>query len=287
MKAEPAQTTAIRRALLWWFRWPGNPYVTINVAVDFAPAQAYLAALGPPRVTVNHVVAAAIARTLAKFPSANARVVGKRIVRPPHVGIAMPVSLLGHAGGERSEVALALLERAETLTLRQVADATTKTVAAEREGKPQNALVRRITRLVEAAPEPIVSGTLGLLDRAMQRSAVARQVYGRVPITTGLSNAGAAMGRPPGMLFRGADIALPQRIVHIGTFWGFSAVQDEVVAVDGRPVVRPMLPVLFLFDHRLLDGVMSARILSHFGEILRNPAAEFGLDGHRAPGRPS
>jgi pyruvate/2-oxoglutarate dehydrogenase complex dihydrolipoamide acyltransferase (E2) component len=279
MKAD----SAVRRGLLWWFRWPSNPYVTVNFAVDFTNARAWLAALPPPRVTIHHLVAGAIARTLAAYPVANARIVGDRIVPADHVGIAMPVSLLGHGGEESRELGMAVLERAETRTLREVAEATTRVVSEERRGAAQNPFIQSVIKVIEASPTPVVSGGLSLLDRMMRRQAVAERVYGMVPVTTGLSNAGAAIARPRGMLFRGADIAIPQRLVHIGTFWGTSAIQDEVIAVDGAPAVRPMLPVLFLFDHRLIDGVMAARVITRFGEIVMDPAKEFGSDGSRRP----
>jgi pyruvate/2-oxoglutarate dehydrogenase complex dihydrolipoamide acyltransferase (E2) component len=274
----------VRRALLWWFGWPANPYVTVNFAVDFSTALAYLDGLGVPRVPVGALVAAAIGRVLSEHPQANARVVGGRIVHPGHVGIAMPVNLLGHPGEARRELAVAIVERVESRSLREVAEASRATVSAERTGAPQNAFIRRLLGVVEGAPQPVVDRTLGLLDRAMGRASVAARIYDRVPLTTALSNAGAAIEPAPGMLFRGADVAIPQRIVHIGTFWGLSAVQDEVIAVDGVPTVRPMLPVLFLFDHRLIDGVLGARVATRMATILRDPAAVFGATGDRRPG---
>ena len=41
--------------------------------------------------------------------------------------------------------------------------------------------------------------------------------------------------------------------------WEHPLYADEVVAIGGKPVVRPMLPLLLLFDHRLIDT--SARAL--------------------------
>ncbi|MFN7146670.1 MAG: 2-oxo acid dehydrogenase subunit E2 [Myxococcota bacterium] len=56
--------------------------------------------------------------------------------------------------------------------------------------------------------------------------------------------------------------------------------------MDGAPAVRPMLPVLFQFDHRLVDGVLGARIATRFGAVLRDPASVFGPDGTRMPAPP-
>ncbi|MDP2305134.1 MAG: 2-oxo acid dehydrogenase subunit E2 [Pseudomonadota bacterium] len=272
-----------RRALLWWFAWPSNPYVTVNFAVEFSGALAYLEGLGEPRVSVGALIAATIGRVLEEHPQANARIVGRRIVTSEHVGIAMPVNLLGHAAGERREVGMALVEKVETLSLREVAAASRATVRAERAGATENPFMRQLLGILEGAPQRVVDATLATIDRAMDRSALAERIYGRYPVTTALSNAGAAIGKTPGMIFRGADIAIPQRLVHIGTFWGVTSIQQEVVVLDGAPAVRPMLPVLFLFDHRLIDGVMGARIAARFGAILRDPAAAFGADGERRP----
>lgn len=277
------KVSVVRRGLLWWFAWPSNPYVTVNFVVDFAPARAWLDALDEPKVSVGALVAATVARVLAEHPAANARIVGREIVQPDHVGIAMPVNLLGHGGERRRELGLALVERAETLSLREMAEAARATVHAERAGRAQNAFLKGLLDFAEEAPQRVVEGTLGALDRAGRRPALAHRLYERFPITTALSNAGAAVGDAPGMLFRGADMAIPQRLVHIGTFWGIAGIQDEVVAVAGAPAVRPMLPVLFQFDHRLVDGVLGARIATRFGAILRDPAAVFGPDGTRTP----
>ena len=56
-------------------------------------------------------------------------------------------------------------------------------------------------------------------------------------------------------------------------------VQDEVIPVDGRPEVRPVLPVILVFDHRLFDGVMASRLLTRFASMLQDPASVFGPDG--------
>lgn len=271
--------SVVRRALVWWFRPPQNPYVTVNFAVDVGEARAYLARLGEPRVSMNALVVAAIARVLKSFPAANARIVGRHVQRVERVGVAMPVNLIGHGAEEQREVSMAVLPDVDRMTLREVAAASTRTVRAEREGSAQNGMIRRILTLAETVPVPVLHGVLHTMDRAHRHRPLARHLYEQVPVTTALSNAGAAMKETPGMLFRGADIAIPPRLVHIGTFWGLSAVQDEVVAWKGVPTVRPMLPVLFLFDHRLIDGVLGSRIATRFGQILMDPSEEFGPDG--------
>lgn len=279
--------TAVRRALLWWFQTPADAHVSINFAIDFRAARAYLAALEDgdgPRVTVQHLLVAAIGRTLQAHPLANAQVVSNRIVMRDRVGVAMPVNLLGHAGGSKRELGVAVVRDAGKQTLRQVAAATRTEVHTEREGQSTNRIVGALTRLAEAVPQPLFFRTMDAVERLNRLPPARERLFEALPVTTLLSNAGAPFAQQPGVLFRGGALSPPQRLAHVGTIWGVSTVQDEVVAVDGRPEVRPMLPLLMLFDHRLIDGVAAGRVALHFAAILQDPAGEFGADGRRPGG---
>ncbi len=271
----------VRRALTWWFRWPANPWVACNFAVDFLAGRTYLASLAGeegPRVSLNHLVAASIARTLREFPKANGRVIGRKIVLAEHVGIVMPINLVGHGGAE-NELSMALVTDVDQLTLCALAEVSRARVAAERTGRPTDPVVRALLGLAEHAPGPVFRGALGVFDRALKSPVIGGAFYRKVGVTTGLSNAGAAFSTQSGLLFRGASVAPPQRLFQVGTFWGASAVQDEVIPVDGVPTIRPMLPVIMLFDHRLIDGVMAGRVATRFGEILMHPGEHFGAHG--------
>jgi pyruvate/2-oxoglutarate dehydrogenase complex dihydrolipoamide acyltransferase (E2) component len=291
-RAAPADATGgdtlIRRFLLWMFRWPATAYFTFSMAVDVTEAQAYLRRLAAgdgPRVTLNHLVAATIGRTLTDHPAANGRIIGRRIVQPDHVGVAMPVSLIGHSGGKTKELSMAVVANIDTRTLRDIAQETTRTVAAEREGKAQNPFVRWLTEMGEALPTSAMHRSLDGFARAMGHRPFAEAVYKKMPATTALTNPGATFKKIEGAVFRGGAFTLPSRGFHLGTVWGLSAIQDEVIAVNGAPEVRPMLPVMTLIDHRLIDGVRAASMLLRFVEIMQAPEEHFGTDGRqKGPG---
>ena len=272
----------LRKGLLWWFAPPASPWVSVLLAVDIAPAQAWLAERrareGERAPGLHHLVAGAIARTLRDFPDANAGVVGDRLVRHPQVGLAMPVNRLrpGEPEGEGNALGLALIERAETKSLEELAAETRRVVREERAGRVTNPLLRTLERAVGAAPQAVVNRTLDALDRAATTPGAAGALHARVPVTTALSNAGAAFRAPEGAWLRAVHLSIPPRLVHLGTFWGLSAVQSEVVPVEGVPAVRPVLPVLHLFDHRVIDGYRDAQLLGRFTEILRAPWETFG-----------
>jgi pyruvate/2-oxoglutarate dehydrogenase complex dihydrolipoamide acyltransferase (E2) component len=285
-----AEASIIRKFALWWFRQPGGiSHVSVNVQIDAGPMLAYLAALSAaragqqPKITVQHVLAGAIGRALHAVPAANARVVGDRIVPQAHVGLAMPVNLLGRGAAEGeaagAELGMAIVEQVDRRSLVEISGATHRAVEGERTGRSTNRFVGAVKHLGARLPQPALDLGLDLLARGARSRRLQRPAEALLPVTAGLTNPGAALGQAPGARFMGAAFSLPNALVHVGTVWGITGVQDEVVAVGGRPEVRPMLPVLLLFDHRLIDGVRAGRLLHRFAEILAAPALWFGPDG--------
>lgn len=54
---------------------------------------------------------------------------------------------------------------------------------------------------------------------------------------------------------------------------GFGAVRDAVVAVDGSPVVRPVVQATLAADHRTSDGIQGAAFLAAIDRRLHDPGA--------------
>ncbi len=278
--------TPFRKAMIWAFRAPGSPYVTLNASVDFGAARDYLARLnGGEHVSVQHLLVGAISQVLREYPEANARVVG-RIVPTERIGVVMPVNLIGHSGGANGALGVAIIEDADTLSLRGIAARCSAHVNTERGGGASNRLMGGLLRLADRAPRRVLEATLDAFFLAVDSERVLRRIERIFPATTMLSNAGAVLGRDveAGMMFRSATMFVPPKLSWLGTLWATSFVQDEVVPVHGVPRVRPMLPVIFIFDHRLIDGVLAGRILVRFGQIIQDPAAVFGEDGNDEPG---
>ena len=53
-------------------------------------------------------------------------------------------------------------------------------------------------------------------------------------------------------------------------------VYDRVVAVDGKPGVRPMMTMTLSSDHRVVDGAKAAEFLSELAEAIREPEKWLG-----------
>ena len=272
--------SVIRKFLLWWFDAPFSPWVSTSGAVDFRAAQAYLAELAEgegPKVSIQHLICAAVARALKSVPEANARIIGQRIFPQKHVGIAMPVNLLGHKAGKSRELSMTVVAKVETMSLRELAAATQKVVKQERSGQMSNPFLRYMLNISEYLPQSVGNRFLNRFDGLMRNPTFAQKVYELFPITTGVTNPGSVI--PPdleGVLFRGTAINIPDRMIHVGTLWGFSAIQKEVLAINDEPRVCPVLPVMVTWDHRLIDGVKASQLILRFANIIQDPEAEFG-----------
>jgi pyruvate dehydrogenase E2 component (dihydrolipoamide acetyltransferase) len=63
-----------------------------------------------------------------------------------------------------------------------------------------------------------------------------------------------------------AIISLPQAAILAA-----GSITDRVVAIDGKPAVRPMMTLTLSCDHRVVDGVRAAMFMNDVAEALREP----------------
>jgi pyruvate dehydrogenase E2 component (dihydrolipoamide acetyltransferase) len=110
----------------------------------------------------------------------------------------------------------------------------------------------------------------GVLDIAEELAALAAELRagGRVP-TSSKGGAGFTVSDYSG--FGERWVAPLVRSPEVACL-GVGAVEEEVVAVDGRPVVRAGLPLVLSADHRLLDARQMAAFRRLVGELLEDPA---------------
>jgi pyruvate dehydrogenase E2 component (dihydrolipoamide acetyltransferase) len=54
-----------------------------------------------------------------------------------------------------------------------------------------------------------------------------------------------------------------------------TAVKDRVVAVNGKPEVRPVLRLCATFDHRIVDGSAAGRLSQIITRLVANPGPAF------------
>jgi pyruvate dehydrogenase E2 component (dihydrolipoyllysine-residue acetyltransferase) len=111
--------------------------------------------------------------------------------------------------------------------------------------------------LAELAHEIVV-----LSQAARERRLRPDQLAGPTLTVNNFGSLGTWMGTP---------IVRPPEVVNLGV----GAIRDRVVAVDGAPVVRPIMVLSVAADHRVLDGDGLAAFVDDVAKLLEDPVLLF------------
>jgi pyruvate dehydrogenase E2 component (dihydrolipoamide acetyltransferase) len=98
-----------------------------------------------------------------------------------------------------------------------------------------------------------------LIDRARRQMLSASDLGGGSFTITNFGSYGTWLGTP---IIRAPEVAIV----------GFGRIQQSVLAIDGAPAVRPVLPISVATDHRVNDGIHLAAFLDTVTELLSSPS---------------
>jgi pyruvate dehydrogenase E2 component (dihydrolipoamide acetyltransferase) len=101
-----------------------------------------------------------------------------------------------------------------------------------------------------------------LANAARERRLRPDQIAGATLTVNNFGSLGTWMGTP---------IVRPPEVVNVGV----GAIREQVVAVEGAPVVRPTLVLSTAGDHRVLDGDTLAAFVNDVAYLLENPVLLF------------
>lgn len=213
--------------------------------VDLTHAQAALNALrarGLP-ATWTHLFVRAAALGLKRAPEAHQMVAGYRRLRPAHVDIGLSVA------GQTNFAPVLIIPAAEERELPDLVAFMSQAVPATREKEKRD--LEGMNRLGWIIPFGAVRRfILRMLGRSLW---FRRKLIGTFQITC-VSN---------------IDFAIPL-LFHSGTAMGVGRVTDRVMAVDGKPVVRPSVWLSMIFDHMTMDGRVCAAQLEATIRVLES-----------------
>jgi pyruvate/2-oxoglutarate dehydrogenase complex dihydrolipoamide acyltransferase (E2) component len=260
---------SVRRkiALATW-RAPSEARIHARAVVDVSAALAHLEGLRSAtgvRVTLTHLVGAALGRALREVPEARSRVVLGRVVTTEDCTVAFAVDI-----AEGHDLGPVRVRDADRLTTTEVARRVESAARTLRGDEDRHH--RRTTGLVRLAPwwamRPVVA-TAGLLVGGLGTPALGQP--GRPLGTAFVSNVGTV----------GLDEAFlaPVPFARTSVYLAVGAVRDRPVAVDGEVVVRPTTVLVATADHRVLDGAHAGRLQQVVVEHLADPARLDGVAG--------
>jgi len=231
-----------------------------RMEVDVTTTLAYLErvrAHSGERVTLTHVVGAALARALREEPEIRARVVFGRLVPLSRCDIGFAVDI-----GEGSDLAPVKVADVDRLSPLEVARALDVGVALLRRG--QDPAYRRTSRIVRVVPawamRPVIAAS-SLVSGGLGRGLVGQPGF---PLGTAfVSNVGTL----------GLDEAFlaPAPFARAPVYLAVGAVQERAVVVDGQVVARPVVVLVATGDHRVVDGVHAGRMATVIRDLLTHP----------------
>jgi pyruvate dehydrogenase E2 component (dihydrolipoamide acetyltransferase) len=256
--ADPAATR--RKVAIATWRPSREGRLMTRLVVDADPVLDYVAARraeGAKGLTSMHVLGAAAARALIDVPTANARVLGGRLVAFDGVAVGFAVDI-----GRGTDLAPVKVDDAETLTPAQIATEVWRGVKALRAGTDEG--FQRSARIAAAVPtalmrpliatSSLVLGGLGL-PLLGQRGHPLGAVF--------ISNV-AAFGVEEVFL---APVPFARAHIYIS----LGAVSERPVVRDGAVVAVRQFTLCMTGDHRIVDGVQCAVYFAAMLDLLAHP----------------
>lgn len=241
--------------------------ITVRAAALLRWLDARNATPGAQKLTVTHAVARALGLVLRRHPDCNAFVRWGRlqlrddvdiflhvlVKDEPHVGRLGDADLSGHC-----------IRQVDQKRVEDIARELSSSAAAIRAGKDREFELSK--RQIRALPLPLLRLSMRLLAFMQYELNIDTTWLGspRDPF-------GSAEVSSVGMF--GVRVAygpfFPLARTPIAVVVG--AVEDEVIAVDGKAVVEPTLVLNGTFDHRIIDGYHAAVLTREVRVLLEHP----------------
>ncbi len=261
MSRRPSGRSVRRKIAVATWRAPVEGRIHARTEVDVTAALAHVEHLRGTtgvRVTLTHLVGAALGRALRAVPEARYRIVLGRLVPVEDCTVAFAVDI--ENGQDLGPVRV---EHADRLTTAEIAARVEASAGSLRGDEDRHH--RRTGSLVRIAPwwvmRPVMS-TASLLVGGLGVPAFGQP--GR-PLGTGfVSNVGTL----------GLDEAYlaPAPFARTPVYLAVGAVRERPVAVDGQVVVRPTTVLVATADHRIIDGAHAGRLQQIVVDLLTDPA---------------
>ena len=253
--------TPVRRqiAVATW-RPSRDGRIYARMEVDVTAALAYLERVrseSGERVTLTHLVGAALGRALREVPEIRARVVLGRLVplEACDVGFAVDIG----NGTDLAPVKVADADRLSPLEVARAVDAGAARL--RRGGDPAHRRTSSLVRFLPAWTMRPVLAASSLVSGGLGRGLAGQPGF---PLGTAfVSNVGSL----------GLDEAFlaPLPFARTPVYLAVGAVHDRAVVVDGQVVARPVLVLVATADHRIVDGAHAGAMATVVRELLTHP----------------
>ncbi|MEO6020950.1 MAG: 2-oxo acid dehydrogenase subunit E2 [Knoellia sp.] len=256
-----SRRTSIRRkiAVATW-RPSRDGRIYTRMEVDATAVLAYLErvrAESGERVTVTHVVGAALGRAIRHVPEIRARIVLGRLVDLDTCDVGFAVDI--EQGADLAPVKVHDVDRLSPL---EVARAVGVGAGLLREHK--DAAYRRSSALVRWAPGWAMRPALGF-------ASVVAGGFGKGALGQPGFPLGTAFVSNVGSLGLDEAFLAPLPFARTPVYLAVGAIQDKAVVVNGEVVARPVIVLVATADHRIVDGAHAGKLAGIVRDLLLHP----------------
>lgn len=264
------RVSTFRKMAIGTWRTAYDPTVYGSISLRMEKAEDYLerfrAATGR-RLTINHLIARALAAVLEDMPDANAILRWNRIYLRERIGVFFQVAFEDPTTGEIDLSGVTVYDP-EAKSLLEIIDEFERSAALVRKGKDTKEKSRNLVRMV---PYALVNSFFKLmsflsytLNLNLRWLGVPRDPFGSVMVTN-IGSIGLEEAYAPLVPYSRVPIVI-----------ALGAISDQPVVDDDRVIPGRVMRVCAAIDHRILDGAHVARMVRTVREWIENPDERFG-----------
>jgi pyruvate/2-oxoglutarate dehydrogenase complex dihydrolipoamide acyltransferase (E2) component len=242
---------------------PSDPQIYGSLDIDATSMLAFIAAARArgEHVTATHLIGRAVAHALAVVPELNVRLVGDRAIDRDSVDVFFITAVAG--GQDLTGVKVASADRKSAI---EVARELNRRSRSMKKGDDPD--FARTKRTMDLLPRAVLRPALRFSAWLAGDHAKGIDALGLAP-----SPFGSAMVTSVGMFGLPMGFAPLAWMYRVPLLVLAGEIGDRPVAVSGRVVVRPIIPVTATIDHRYVDGAHLGRALQAFRAYLASPSA--------------
>lgn len=254
---------SVRRKLAiasWSSPREGNIYgkLTVDARKTLALVERLRESTGE-KVTVTHVIGAAVARALAKAPGLNGRILFGKYIPHDHVSVAFLVALEG--GKNLAKAKVVDLDKKSVVDL-----AVELRELAEKLRSGKDEAFKKSMGPIKFLPTWIIRPLLWITGWFASSLGVSAKALGveKYPF-------GSCIITSVGMFGLDEGWAPPTPFARVPIYVLVGAVRERAAVEDGEVIVRPEITLCATIDHRFLDGAQGGVLAREVRRLLENP----------------
>lgn len=260
-----------RRVAVSGWASPGDPSVYAFLDVDADAAIEYVARcrkVSGERVTLTHFIGRAVAEAFKRHPEINCIARWGRLYVREDISVFFQVAT-DDRGEDLSGV---VIHRADEKSVSELAAEMTLKVAAVRANEDKS--YTRLKKLFSALPSWAVKPVIDFSSFFLYRLNIWSPLFG-----TPKNSFGSVMITNIGSLGMSRGLAPLVPYSHVPMLIALGAVEEVPVVRDGRIIALRQITIGATFDHRMIDGVVGAKMAETIKKAFADPEGVLGPVG--------